>query len=104
MWRRYNHLEMLNTMVLICDNKEIPLSKIGRELKTNKWKVADTPFWQLFTIENLYPSYRPLGFCTEKKAEYMGYFPFVLQNQYGERVFIYAPYAYWAESVKNEKL
>lgn len=83
----------------------ISAENIGHREMNNRFLMRDTPIQQLDMLLYDYEDYIPVGVCIDEDylKEYGDkYYPVVLENNDGDRIWIHCPYSSWKKSKELE--
>lgn len=81
----------------------ISVENIGHREMYNHFLMGDGAVRQLDMLLDDYEGYIPIGVCIDENylKEYGGkYYPVVLENNDGDRIWIHCPYSSWKERIK----
>lgn len=82
----------------------ISAENIGHREKYNHFLMGDGAVRQLDMLIDDYEGYIPIGVCIDENylKDYGGYkyYPVVLENNDGDRIWIHCPYSGWKELVE----
>lgn len=81
----------------------ISAENIGHREMYNHFLMGDTAIQQLDMLIDDFEGYIPIGVCVDDDylQEYGGkYYPVVLENNDGDRIWIHCPYSSWKELIK----